>query len=112
KRELTNVRVACADARRFLHDRVSPGSVHAVHVYFPDPWWKKRHHKRRGFTEEFALSCARVLRPGGELRVATDVEDYATMVREVMTSVPLVPAPPPAENQPGHDMDYLTNFER
>ena len=54
KRELHNVRLACADARLFLRDYVPAGSVQAVHVYFPDPWWKKRHHKRRLFTAEFA----------------------------------------------------------
>src|SRR5437868_6164023 len=44
KRGLANVRLACGDARRFLHDFVPHRSVQAVHVYFPDPWWKKRHH--------------------------------------------------------------------
>ncbi len=49
KRDLANVRLAKADARAFLRDCVAPASVQAVHVYFPDPWWKKRHHKRRVF---------------------------------------------------------------
>jgi tRNA (guanine-N7-)-methyltransferase len=113
KRELRNVRVACADARLFLRDRISPESVQAVHVYFPDPWWKKRHHKRRVFTEIFASQCERVLRVGGHLLVATDVPDYAAMVREVVATVPqLRESEAPAEHAPAHDMDYLTNFER
>jgi tRNA (guanine-N7-)-methyltransferase len=113
KRELRNVRVACADARVFLRDRIAPESVQAVHVYFPDPWWKLRHHKRRVFTREFAEQCARVLRTGGELHVATDVADYAAMVRETVAEVPaLLETEPPAEHVPAHDMDYLTNFER
>ena len=58
---------ACADARLFLRDCVGAASLQAVHVYFPDPWWKKRHHKRRVFTAEFAAQCVRVLRPGGRL---------------------------------------------
>jgi tRNA (guanine-N7-)-methyltransferase len=113
KRQLHNVRVACADARLFLHDRIAAQSVQSVHVYFPDPWWKKRHHKRRVFTEEFARQCVRILRTGGLLLVATDVPDYATMVREVVAAVPeLRETEAPVENAPAHDMDYLTNFER
>jgi tRNA (guanine-N7-)-methyltransferase len=87
--------------------------VQAVHVYFPDPWWKKRHHRRRVFTEEFAQQCTRVLRPGGVLSVATDVEDYAALVRSLVAlQLALHELSPPEPNLPTHDMDYLTNFER
>lgn len=113
QRELGNVRVACTDARPFLRDWVAAGSVARVHLYFPDPWWKKRHHKRRVFTPEFAAACERVLRLGGELLVVTDVADYATMVRETAAGhTGLAEADPPAEHQPSHDLDYLTHFER
>ncbi len=113
RRELTNARVACADARAFLRDRVTASSVQAVHVYFPDPWWKTRHHKRRVFTAEFAGQCVRVLRGGGQLLVATDVADYAEMVRQTAAGcAALRELPPPQEHAPAHDMDYLTNFER
>lgn len=113
KRELHNVRLACADAKWVLRDLVPAGSVQVVHVYFPDPWWKTRHHKRRLFTEEFASYCAGVLRAGGQLRVVTDVPDYADMVRQTVTGVPaLIPREVPGEHAPQHDMDYLTNFER
>ncbi len=113
KRELRNVRVTCADARLFLRDRIPVASVQVVHVYFPDPWWKTRHHKRRVFTPEFAEQCVRVLRTGGHLVVATDVADYAAMVRKTVASVPeLHEVEPPTEQVPAHDMDYLTNFER
>src|SRR5262249_11983160 len=111
-RKLTNVRVACADARLALRDHVPPASVQALHVYFPDPWWKKRHHKRRVFTDEFAQEIVRVLRPGGRLHLATDVEDYYQMVLEPVASLPLRSLPPPPEHEPQHDLDYLTNFER
>jgi tRNA (guanine-N7-)-methyltransferase len=113
KRGLKNVRVACADARAFFRDRVAAASVEAVHVYFPDPWWKKRHHKRRLFDEEFTAQCARVLRAGGKLHVASDVEEYFGIMKGLLAQRPrLRELPPPAERPPEHDFDYLTNFER
>jgi tRNA (guanine-N7-)-methyltransferase len=113
KRGLGNVRLVKADARLFLRDCVAAGSVAAVHVYFPDPWWKKRHLKRRVFTPEFAAACTRVLRPGGRLHVATDVEDYYHVIRELLArETALRPLPPPDEKAAEHDLDYLTNFER
>jgi tRNA (guanine-N7-)-methyltransferase len=113
KRGLRNVRVACADVRLFLPRCVATASLHAVHVYFPDPWWKNRHHKRRVFTAEFVGECARVLRPGGQLAAVTDVEEYARIMKELLDAQPeLSPLPPPEAHQPRHDLDYLTNFER
>jgi tRNA (guanine-N7-)-methyltransferase len=113
KRGLTNVRLACADARVILRDHVAAGSVQAVHVYFPDPWWKKRHRKRRVFTPEFAAQCGRVLQPGGHLYFVTDVADYFTEIVELLAQQPaLRPLPPPELKEPRHDLDYLTNFER
>ncbi len=113
KRGLTNVRVACTDARRFLHDRVPPASVQAVHVYFPDPWWKKRHHKRRVWTPEFAADCVRALRPGGKLHVATDVPEYFEHITELLASQPGL-RKLWAEEQAGPPRpdEILTNFER
>lgn len=113
KRQIPNVRLACADARMFLHDRVPDQSVQALHVYFPDPWWKKRHRKRRLFTAEFAEECVRVLKLGGRLQLATDVEEYFAEIQALLgrqAGLQMLPAPPP--RQPQHDFDYLTNFER
>jgi tRNA (guanine-N7-)-methyltransferase len=113
KRSLRNVRVSCGDARVFLRDHVASASIQTVHVYFPDPWWKKRHHKRRVFTAEFADQCERVLSVGGKLSIATDVEEYFGVMRELLAQRPgFVELPPPAHQDPTHDMDYLTNFER
>jgi tRNA (guanine-N7-)-methyltransferase len=112
-RGLKNVRLALADARVFLRDRVAGESLQALHVYFPDPWWKKRHRKRRVFTGEFAAECQRALRGGGLLHVATDVEEYFQVIRhEVAEHTRLRELPPPPEQAPAHDLDYLTNFER
>jgi tRNA (guanine-N7-)-methyltransferase len=113
KRGLGNVRLVKADARLFLRDCVAAGAVQAVHVYFPDPWWKKRHHKRRVFTPEFARACERVLRPGGRLHVVSDVGAYFAVITELLagqTRLQSVPLADPKE--PAHDLDYLTNFER
>jgi tRNA (guanine-N7-)-methyltransferase len=113
KRGLRNVRLVKADARRFLRDCVAAASVQAVHVYFPDPWWKKRHHKRRVFTPEFAVECERILRPGGRLHVVTDVEEYFQVMTELLAGrSELRPLPPAPAKDPEHDLDYLTNFER
>jgi tRNA (guanine-N7-)-methyltransferase len=113
KRALTNVRVACTDARRFFHDRVAPGSVAAVHVYFPDPWWKKRHHKRRVWTPDFATDCVRVLKPDGRLHIATDVPDYFTHIRELLDGlIGLRRQSAEEQNGPTQPGDILTNFER
>lgn len=108
-----NVRVICGDAKLLLATAVPPESVQAVHVYFPDPWWKKRHHKRRLFTADFAAACVRVLRPGGHLHFVSDVEDYFHMAKGLLAEQPaLHELPPPDAKEPTHDLDYLTNFER
>jgi tRNA (guanine-N7-)-methyltransferase len=113
KRALHNVRLACADARTFFRDRLPAGLVQAVHVYFPDPWWKKRHHKRRLFTEDFARQCARVLASGGQLHLASDVDEYFDIITALVDRLPdLERLPPPAVKSAEHDLDYLTNFER
>jgi tRNA (guanine-N7-)-methyltransferase len=112
-RSLSNVRLAWADARLMLRDRVPAESVQTVHVYFPDPWWKTRHHKRRVFTAEFAATVLRVLRPGGQLSIATDVEAYFTVMKATVAELPAFePLPPPEPTAGADDLDYLTNFER
>jgi tRNA (guanine-N7-)-methyltransferase len=75
-RKLGNVKTVCADARWVLSRFVPAGSVAAIHVYFPDPWWKARHKKRRVFTTGFADAAARALAVGGHLHIASDVEEY------------------------------------
>jgi tRNA (guanine-N7-)-methyltransferase len=113
KRQLSNVRLVCGDARRFFETFLVAASARAVHVYFPDPWWKQRHQKRRLFTAEFAAECARILQPGGQLHCATDVADYYEVMTGLLAEVPALRLlPTPVEKDPEHDLDYLTNFER
>jgi tRNA (guanine-N7-)-methyltransferase len=111
---LANVRVACGDGNQILRDRVTPGSVDTVHVYFPDPWWKARHRKRRVFTPEFAHLCGRLLRTGGKLSIATDVELYFGIMKQIVSE--LAPAfrelPTPVASEGKDNADYLTHFER
>jgi tRNA (guanine-N7-)-methyltransferase len=108
KRHLANVRVACADARRFFQSFIAAESVRAVHVYFPDPWWKKRHHKRRLFTADFALACHRVLEVGGQLLVMTDVEEYFGIITGLLTDEALWST----GSAPRQEGEFRTNFER
>jgi tRNA (guanine-N7-)-methyltransferase len=113
-RNLANVKTACADAKALLRDFVAPGSVAAVHVYFPDPWWKKRHRKRRVFTPEFAADAARAIAPGGRLYVASDVAEYFEVMTAILRAMPAF-AERPAEADraaPPTEAGYATNFER
>ncbi|CAN5266924.1 tRNA (guanosine(46)-N7)-methyltransferase TrmB [soil metagenome] len=85
---LTNVRVVEADARDVLRDLLAPGSVDEVRVFFPDPWPKARHAKRRLVRAEFADLVATRLRPGGLLHVATDWAAYADGAAAVLEAHP------------------------
>jgi tRNA (guanine-N7-)-methyltransferase len=69
-----NVRVHACDARWIIEHLIADASVDAFHAYFPDPWWKKRHHKRRLFAGELAAALRRCLVPGGAVYVLSDVE--------------------------------------
>ncbi|MGH7570309.1 MAG: tRNA (guanosine(46)-N7)-methyltransferase TrmB [Gemmatimonadota bacterium] len=107
RRDLRNVRIVRADAGRLLADVVPAGSVHRVHLYFPDPWPKKRHHKRRLVTPEFAAAVAEALEPGGEIRFVTDHPEYFEEATAVLGSEPRLQPVEAAE-----DMVDLTNYER
>ena len=92
ERGLHNLRVAPADASQLLATALPVGSVSEVWVFFPDPWRKPRHRKRRLVSTAFADSVARVLRPGGVWRLATDWADYAWQMRDVLEAVSALPA--------------------
>ncbi|MGD9646022.1 MAG: tRNA (guanosine(46)-N7)-methyltransferase TrmB, partial [Pirellulales bacterium] len=81
---VTNARVLNADAQRLFAEVLPDASLAAVHVYFPDPWWKKRHHKRRLMNERFVRDVERTLLPGGLLHFWTDVEEYFTESLETL----------------------------
>jgi tRNA (guanine-N7-)-methyltransferase len=88
RRRLTNVRVANGDAVVLLRDMLAPASLAGIRIFFPDPWPKARHHKRRLIQPEFtALACSR-LRPGATFHCATDWEPYAEQMLEVLSADP------------------------
>lgn len=106
---LANARVICMDARVLLAHYVADASLRRIHVLFPDPWWKKRHRKRRVFTPEFVGHCARTLQPGGEVHIATDVEAYYDDIRALFAAEGTLR---PLEPRPAADSAGRTHYER
>lgn len=93
---LTNLRIVQHDAVEVLGQMVSPDSLQAVHVWFPDPWHKARHHKRRLVQPAFVALAASRLAPGGRLHLATDWVPYAEQMLEVLQGEPLLVNSAPA----------------
>jgi tRNA (guanine-N7-)-methyltransferase len=90
KYDLDNVRLLHGDALDFLRDHVAPGALVGVRIYFPDPWPKKRHHKRRLVTSPFVALVASRLQSGGTLHLATDWADYAQRMLAICETEPLL----------------------
>ena len=110
---ITNARVFGADGIAVMCDEIPNGRLEAVHVYFPDPWWKARHKKRRVLNERMLRGIELALKPGGILHFWTDVLDYYDSTLELIKEVTALKGPylvdePLSE----HDMDYRTHFER
>ncbi|MEO5574337.1 MAG: tRNA (guanosine(46)-N7)-methyltransferase TrmB [Gammaproteobacteria bacterium] len=87
-RQLTNVRVICADAVEILNNQIPDASLDAIYLFFPDPWHKRRHHKRRIVQPPFVELIYSKLKPGGCFHLATDWEEYAQQMLEVLTAAP------------------------
>lgn len=113
RRGLDNVCVVAGDGLQIFRELLPSETAVAVHVYFPDPWWKKRHRKRRVMTEEFIRDIERVLTPDGRLHFWTDVEEYFHSTVELIAQCSTLEGPLPVEEKPAeHDLDYRTHFER
>jgi len=111
---LTNVRVIRTDAVVFLRDFVPDESVDCFHIYFPDPWPKKRHHKRRFICQANLEHLLRAMKSGGQLRIATDHADYFEQMEAVLAAagdrLEIIDFPRPAGADAGEWTG--TNFER
>lgn len=107
-----NARTVRAEAAFFIREHVKDASLAVLHVYFPDPWPKKRHNKRRLIQPPFLKEVERILIPGGQLRVVTDHQDYFEQIEDVVTKSNLKPI---EYNRPGQaaEGEFVgTNFER
>ncbi len=110
---LDNIRFIQGDAFEVLQSWIPNGSLAAVHVYFPDPWHKKRHHKRRLVNDDFIALVARRLQPEGRLHIATDWRPYAEAIVDLMHAHTMFincASDPPYSQRP--DWRCETKFER
>lgn len=108
---LTNLRVIQHDAVEVLKHMIAPASLDGVHIFFPDPWHKKKHHKRRLIQPELVALLCNKLKPGGYLHAATDWQEYAEHILAVLTAEPAL-ANTAAGYAPKPDYRPLTKFEQ
>lgn len=90
EQQLTNLRIIRHDAVEVLDQMLADQSLDGIHIFFPDPWPKKRHHKRRLIQPELTARLARKLKPGGYLHAATDWQEYAEQILAVFDGEPLL----------------------
>lgn len=113
KHERPNARMLSGDGMKLINELMPDASVTAVHVYFPDPWWKERHRRRRVIQPTSVKSIERILKPGGVFHFWTDVEQYFEEACETVKENSTLSGPHEVEVLiPEHDMDYRTHFER
>ena len=111
---LTNIRILQHDAVEVIEHMLRPGSLDGVHIFFPDPWHKKKHNKRRLIQPPLIAKLAARLKPGGYLHCATDWQPYAEQILEVLTAEPLLKNTADAASDgyaPKPDYRPLTKFE-
>ncbi len=111
ERQLSNLRIFQHDAVEVLRDMIPPASLAGVHIWFPDPWHKKRHHKRRLIQPAFVATLVQHIAPGGYLHCATDWQPYAEQMLEVLSAEPGLHNTA-AGFAPKPDWRPLTKFEK
>lgn len=113
QKKLTNLRIFCHDAIEILEKNIPDNRLAAVHLFFPDPWPKKRHHKRRIVRDDFVEIISRKLKPGGYFHAATDWENYAEHMLAVLNrSKTLINSSPASGFCERPDYRPLTKFEK
>lgn len=113
KKSLDNAIAIHGDGLRLFREMLPDASLAAVHVYFPDPWWKARHKKRRVLNERFLEDVVRTLQPDGRLHFWTDVQEYFETTLELVTQHTPLAGPIAVPERPADDhLDYRTHFER
>jgi tRNA (guanine-N7-)-methyltransferase len=113
KMGIENAKFFACDAVAVLDRDVLDSTLEAVHVYFPDPWWKSRHKKRRVLSERTIRNIERTLKPNGSFHFWTDVLDYYEATLELIHEITSLNGPFFVNEPPvTHDMDYRTHFER
>ncbi len=112
KRDLTNLRVYMADAGDVLRECIPDRSLSRIQIYFPDPWPKKKHHKRRIVQPELLGLCNRKLTLGGLLHLATDWEPYAEWMLEALAQVPQLESTTETGLSPRPEWRPETKFEK
>lgn len=113
KRDIENAVMVAGDGLRVFDEFITDNSLAAVHVYFPDPWWKRRHRNRRVLREPLMRDIQRTLLPGGRLHFWTDVEEYFQASLKLLARVTDLQGPIEVpETAAEHNMDYRTHFER
>jgi tRNA (guanine-N7-)-methyltransferase len=113
KHSLANAVVVDGNAERLFSELLPDESLAGVHVYFPDPWWKKRHHKRRLMNERFVRDVSRTLAQDGRLHFWSDVREYFDATLDLIAAHTQLAGPLEVAERPAeHDLDYRTHFER
>ena len=108
---LSNIRILQHDAVEVIDHMLEPGSLDGVHIFFPDPWHKKKHNKRRLIQSPLIAKLATRLKTGGYLHCATDWQPYAEQILDVLTAQPLLVNTAPDGYAPKPDYRPLTKFE-
>jgi tRNA (guanine-N7-)-methyltransferase len=109
----SNIRAIHADMRCLIRTPLWPGGVSVYHLYFPDPWWKRRHHERRLFHADFATALMETLRPDGKILLASDVHEYFVKIVQQFAAVPELQQFPWERDQVNkRGKLILTDFER
>jgi tRNA (guanine-N7-)-methyltransferase len=111
EQQLRNIRIIQHDAVEVLRDMVADGALDGVHIFFPDPWHKARHNKRRLIQTPFVAQLVQKLKPGGYIHAATDWQDYAEQMLAVFTAEPQLHNTA-ADYAPRPDYRPLTKFEQ